>query len=43
MIGSIWDVDMKKDAACKMDTLNKKCSCVKNNGRRKNNDGTDKE
>ena len=34
---------MEKDGACKMDRQNKKCSCVKKSGRRKNNAGTDKE
>ena len=41
--GSIWDVDMEKDGACKMDKQNKECSCVRKSGRRKNNAGTDKE
>ena len=34
---------MEKDGACKMDTQNKKCSCAGKSGRRKNNDGIDKE
>ena len=34
---------MEKDGACKMDRQNKKCSCVRKSGRRKNNAGTDKE
>ena len=34
---------MDKDGACKMDRQNKKCSCVRKSGRRKNNAGTDKE
>ena len=34
---------MEKDGACKMDRQNKKCSCVRKNGRRKNNAGIDKE
>ena len=34
---------MEKDGACKIDRQNKKCSCARNSGRRKNNAGTDKE
>ena len=34
---------MEKDGECKMDRLNKKCSCARMSGRRKNNAGTDKE
>ena len=34
---------MEKDGACKMDRQNKKCSCTRKSGRRKNNTGTDKE
>ena len=34
---------MEKDGACKMDRQNKKCSCARKSGRRKNNTGTDKE
>ena len=34
---------MEKDGACKMDRQNKKCSCARKSGRRKNNAGTDKE
>ena len=41
--GSILDVDMEKDGACKMDRQNKKCSCSRKSVRRKNNAGTDKE
>ena len=41
--GSIWDVDMEKDGACKMDRKNKKCSCARKSGRMKNNAGNDKE
>ena len=33
----------EKDGACKIDRQNKKCSCARKNGRRKNNVGTDKE
>ena len=40
---NIWDVDMEKSGACKMDKQNKKCSCAGKCGRRKNNAGTDKE
>ena len=40
--GVISDVDMEKDRACKMDRQNKKCSCARKSGRRKNNTGTDK-
>ena len=40
---SVLDVDMEKDGECKMDRQNKKCSCAKKSGRRKNNAGTDKE
>ena len=42
-VGSIWDVDMEKNGACKMNRQNKKFSCVKKSGRLKNNAGTDKE
>ena len=35
-------MDKEKDVACKMDTQNKKCSCARKSGRRKNNAGTDK-
>ena len=34
---------MEKDGVCKMDRQNKKCSCARKSGRRKNNGGTDKE
>ena len=34
---------MLKNGACKMDTQNKKRSCARKSGRRKNNAGTDKE
>ena len=34
---------MEKDGACKMDKQNKKCSCRRQSGRRKNNAGTEKE
>ena len=34
---------MEKDGACKMDRQNKKCSCARKSGRRKNHAGTDKE
>ena len=34
---------MEKDGGCKMDRQNKKCSYAIKIGRRKNNDGTDKE
>ena len=34
---------MEKDGACKMDRQNKKCSCARKSGGRKNNAGTDKE
>ena len=34
---------MEKDGECKMDTENKKLSCERKSGRRKNNAGTDKE
>ena len=34
---------MEEDGACKMDRQNKKYSCVRKSGRRKNNAGTDKE
>ena len=34
---------MVKDDACKMDRPNKKCSCARKSGRRKNDAGTDKE
>ena len=34
---------MEKDTACKMDRQNKKCSCARKNGIRKNNAGSDKE
>ena len=30
---------MEKDGACKMDRQNKKCSCARKGGRRKNNAG----
>ena len=40
-IGSIWDVDMENDGACKMDRRNKKCSCARKIERRKNNAGTE--
>ena len=43
MTGSIGDVDMDKDGACKMDRQNKKCSCARKSGRRKNNATTDRE
>ena len=33
---------MEKDLACKMDRQNKKCSCARKGGRRKNNAGTNK-
>ena len=33
---------MEKDGACKMDKQNKKCSCARKSGRRKNNAGTDR-
>ena len=33
---------MEKDGAYKMDRKNKKCSCARKSGRRKNNAGTDK-
>ena len=33
---------MEKAGTCKMDRQNKKCSCAKKSGRRKNNAGTDK-
>ena len=33
----------EKDGAYKMDRQNKKCSCARKGGRRKNNVGTDKE
>ena len=35
-------MDIEKDGACKMDRQNKKYSCARNSGRRKNNAGTDK-
>ena len=28
MTGSVWNVDMEKHGACKMDRQNKKCSCI---------------
>ena len=34
---------MEKDGTCKMDRQNKKCTCARESGRRKNNAGTDKE
>ena len=34
---------MEKDGKCKMDRQNKKCSCARKSGRRKNNAGTDRE
>ena len=34
---------MKKCGACKMDRQNKKCSCARKSGRRKNNARTAKE
>ena len=34
---------MEKDGACKMDRQNKKCSCTRKSGERKNNAGTDEE
>ena len=34
---------MEKVGACKMDRQNKKYSCARKSGRRKNNAGTDKE
>ena len=34
---------MEKDGACKMDRQNKKCSCDRKSGRRKNNAETDEE
>ena len=34
---------MEKDGECKMDRQNKKCSCARKSGRRKNNVGTYKE
>ena len=34
---------MEKDGVCKMDRQNKKYSCARMSGRRKNNTGTDKE
>ena len=33
---------MEKDGACKMDRQNKKCSCARKSGKRKNNAVTDK-
>ena len=36
-------VDVEKDGAYKLYRQNKKCSCGRKNGRRKNNAGTDKE
>ena len=36
-------MDIEKGGACKMDRQNKKCSCARKSGRRKNNTGTDKE
>ena len=40
---SIWDVGMEKNGACKMDRQNKKSSCARKSGRRKNTVGTDEE
>ena len=34
---------MEKYGACIIERYNKKCSCARKNGRRKNNAGTDKE
>ena len=34
---------MEKDRACKMDRQNKRFSCARKSGRRKNNAGIDKE
>ena len=34
---------MEKDGACKMERQNKKCSCARKGGRRKNNSRTAKE
>ena len=34
---------MEKDGACEIDRQNKKCSCARKSGRRKNDAGTDKE
>ena len=34
---------MEKDGSCKMDRQNKKCSCARKGGGRKNNAGIDKE
>ena len=34
---------MEKDGVSKMDRQNKKCSCARKSGRRKNNAGTDEE
>ena len=34
---------MEKDGACKMGRQNKKCSCARKSGRRKNNARTDKQ
>ena len=34
---------MEKDGACEVDRQNKKCSCARKSGRRKNNAGTNKE
>ena len=34
---------MEKDGACKMHRQNKKYSCARKSGRRRNNAGTDKE
>ena len=36
-------MDMEKDVACKMNRQNKKYSCARKSGRRKNNVGIDKE
>ena len=36
-------MDIEKDGACKMDKENKKGSCARKSGRRKNNAGIDKE
>ena len=34
---------MEKDGACKMETQNRKCTCARKSGRRKDIAGTDKE
>ena len=41
--GRIWDLDMEKNGACKMDRQNKKCRYAGKSGRSKTNNGTDKE